>query len=76
MKESPDRKKNIKFYLREVLGILSSKKNKIGILQNKFTRKLLSSRQSSLFLQSFLIQNVPLTKILTQSQAMLQFYTP
>ena len=30
MKESPDRKKNIKFYLREVLGILSSKKKRLA----------------------------------------------
>ena len=44
--------------------------------KKKLTRKLISLKQSNLFLQSFLIQNF-LTKtsnmILTQFQAMLQF---
>ena len=86
VKENSDRKKNTKFYSREVLGILSSakivprkKKIKIGILENKFTQKLISFKQFSLFLQGFLIQNLCITKIsnmiLTQFQAMLQFYT-
>ena len=86
VKENSDRKKNTKFYSREVLGILSSakivprkKKIKIGILENKFTQKLISFKQFSLFLQGFLIKNLCITKIsnmiLTQFQAMLQFYT-
>ena len=52
---------------------------KIGILENKFTQKLILFRQSSLFLQSFLIKSLSLAKIskmiLAQVQAMLQFYT-
>ena len=55
------------------------KKFKIGILKNKFTQKLISFRQSNLFLQSFPIKSLSLTKIsnmiLTQVQAVLQFYT-
>ena len=54
------------------------KKIKISILENKFMRKLISLRQSNLFLQSFLIKSLSLTKtsnmILTQLQAILQFY--
>ena len=87
VKENPDKKKSTKFYSREVLGIPPSakinprkKKIKIGILENKFTRKLILFKQSNLLLQSFLIQNLCLTKIsnmiLTQFQAILQFYTP
>ena len=55
------------------------KKFKIGILENKFTRRLLSFKQSNLFLQSFVIKSLSRNKtsniILTQFQAMLQFYT-
>ena len=43
-------------------------------------RKLIPSRQASLFLQSFLVQNLSLTKIsnmiLTHFQAMLKLYIP
>ena len=35
----------------------------IGILENKFTQKLILFMQSNLFLQSFLIQNLSPTKI-------------
>ena len=55
------------------------KKFKIGILNNKFTQKLISLRQSNLLLQSFPIKSLSLTKIsnmiLTQFQAVLQFCT-
>ena len=37
--------------------LIRAKKIKIGILENKFTRKLILLRQSNLFLQSFLMQN-------------------
>ena len=54
------------------------KKIKTGILENKFKRKFISFRQSNLFLQGFLIKCLSLTRIsnmiLTQFQAMLQFY--
>ena len=56
-----------------------AKNVKTGILENKLTRKLISFRQSNLFLKSSLIKSLSLTKIysmiLTQFQAMLQFYT-
>ena len=60
---------NTKLSSPEVLGIFSTvkinprKKFRIGILENKFKSELISFRQSSLFLQSFLIQSLSLTKI-------------
>ena len=54
------------------------KKFKIDILQNKSTQKLISFRQCNLILQSFLVKGLSLTEIsnmiLTQFQAMFQFY--
>ena len=62
-----------------LLKLTHAKKFKIGILKNKITRKLISFRQSNLFLQSFSIKSLSLTKIsnmiLTHFQAVLQFYT-
>ena len=59
--------------------LIHAKKFNIGILENKFRRKLISFRQSNLFFQSFLIKSLSLTKIpnmiLIQFQAMLQSYT-
>ena len=55
------------------------KKFKTDILQNKSTQKLISFRQCNLILQSFLVKGLSLTEIsnliLTQFQAMFQFYT-
>ena len=60
--------------------LINPKKFKIETLENKFTRKLILFRQSTLFLQSFLLQRLSLTKIsniiLTQFQAVLQLYNP
>ena len=57
--------------------LIHAKNVKTGILDNKFTRKLISFSQSNLFLKSSLIKSLSLTKvysmILTQFQAMLQF---
>ena len=69
-------KTKIYIHLRK---LIDAKKFKIGILEKKFTWKLISFRQSNFFLQSFLIRSLSLTKIskmiLTQFYAMLQFYT-
>ena len=71
-------KVKMKIYIH-LWKLIHAKKFKIGILENKFTPKLISFRQSNLFLENFLIKNLSLTKIsnmiLTQFQAMLQFYT-
>ena len=73
---SQNLKRKCKFISEWLIHI---KKFKINILENKFTPKLISFRQSNLFLENFLIKNLSLTKIsnmiLTQFQAMLQFYT-
>ena len=59
-------------------GVFNWAGGRTGILEKISTQKLISFRQSNLFLQSFLMQSLSLSKIsdmiLTQFKAMLQFH--
>ena len=59
-------------------GVFNWAGGRTGILEKISTQKLISFRQSNLFLQSFLMQSSSLSKIsnmiLTQFKAMLQFH--